>query len=56
MPSGGARNGAGRPPVDPRDPGKDRTVYIHESDWKKAKKLGKGNASAGIRAALRGIK
>lgn len=40
-----------RPYADPTS--KRRSVTINEKDWQKLKTLGKGNASAGIREALR---
>lgn len=34
--------------------GRDRTIYIDDESWEKAKKLGDGKPSEGIRKALRG--
>lgn len=40
-----------RPYADPTS--KRRSVTINEQDWQALKKLGNGNASAGIRKAIR---
>ena len=35
--------------------GKARTIYIDEASWEKAKKLGDGKPSEGIRKALKTV-
>lgn len=42
--------GAGRPPK--MTDGKRRNIYIDEASWQKAKELGNGKPSEGIRVAL----
>ena len=44
------RKTAGRPPK--MNDGKRRNIYIDEASWQKAKKLGNGTPSEGIRMAL----
>ena len=44
--------GAGRKPLAPDDPTERQDVTMPASYWAKARTLGDGNASAGIRVAL----
>lgn len=48
---GGARDGAGRPLID-KEPQKRKNIMITDKLAKKAKKIGAGNVSEGIRIAL----
>lgn len=43
-------NPQGRPPF--LEGGKRRNIYIDEASWEKAREIGKGNPSEGIRKAL----
>jgi len=43
-------NPVGRPPK--LEGGKRRNIYIDEASWDKAKQIGNGNPSEGIRVAL----
>jgi len=48
------RNPEGRPPsVGDGKGGKRRDIYIDEESWQRAKDLGNGKASEGIRRALK---
>lgn len=44
------KKSVGRPPK--LEGGKRRNIYIDEASWEKAKEIGKGNPSEGIRVAL----
>lgn len=46
-------NPAGRPPK--MADGKRRNIYIDDASWQKAKKLGDGKPSEGIRKALKTV-
>lgn len=52
---GGARTGAGKPRID-KDVQKRRNVSLSDKTVKKAKRIGKGNISEGIRTAVDGHK
>jgi hypothetical protein len=53
-PENRAKNPIGRPPVlDGGKGGKRRGVYLDEESWQKAKLLGNGQPSQGIRKALK---
>jgi len=48
---GGAREGAGRKPVEGTKP-KMKSVKLSREHWQKARKIGSGNMAKGIRRAL----
>lgn len=48
--------GGGRKPLDPNDPTRREQITMPESYWAKAKQVGDGNTSRGIRRALDNIK
>lgn len=48
---GGAREGAGRKPIEGTDPIM-KSVKLSKEHWEKAKRIGKGNMAEGIRKAL----
>lgn len=52
MKKAGQRNPVGRPPK--MADGKRRNIYIDDASWQKAKELGDGKPSEGIRVALDG--
>lgn len=53
-PRGGARPGAGRPPL-AGEPMRQYRVSLPASDWERLRSVGSGNASAGIRRLLKDL-
>ena len=49
--AGGAREGAGRPPMD-KEAQEQRTVAATKSRWAKIRRIGKGNYNEGLRRLL----